>query len=76
MTTSNYEECLQKAHTQGWRDPVEITNMEIRAYEAGMKVERRRVLSIFKHMPEENPLARVIDLERLISRVRNPNNPV
>ena len=71
----NYEDALQKARAEGWRDPVEITNMEIRAYEAGMKTERNRVLSVFNDLPDD-PMMRVMDLQRKLDRVRNPNNPV
>lgn len=68
---TNYEDCLRKAHAEGWRDPVEITNMEIRAYEAGMITERNRVLSIFKGLDDE-PIMRVLDILRLLDQVRNP----
>ena len=68
---TNYEDCLRKAHAEGWRDPVEITNMEIRAYEAGMITERNRVLSIFKGLDNE-PIMRVLDILRLLDQVRNP----
>ena len=71
----SYEEALRKARAEGWRDPVEITNMEIRAYEAGMKTERNRVLSVFKDLSDD-PMMRVMDLQRRLDRVRNPNNPV
>lgn len=67
----SYEDALRKAHSEGWRDPVEITNMEIRAYEAGMITERNRVLSIFKHL-EDEPVMRIIDMLRLLDSVRNP----
>lgn len=67
----NYEGCLRKAHAEGWRDPVEITNMEIRAYEAGMRTERNRVLSVFKGI-EDQPAMRVLDILRLLDQVRNP----
>ena len=67
----NYEDALRKAHAEGWRDPVEITNMEIRAYEAGMITERNRVLSIFKGL-EDEPIMRIMDMMRLLDSVRNP----
>jgi len=71
----SYEDALRKAHAEGWRDPVEITNMEIRAYEAGMITERKRVLSIFKDVWDK-PVMRVMDLIRYLDRVKNPNNSV
>ena len=67
----SYEDALRKAHAEGWRDPVEITNMEIRAYEAGMITERNRVLSIFKGL-EDEPIMRIMDMMRLLDGVRNP----
>lgn len=67
----SYEDALRKAHAEGWRDPVEITNMEIRAYEAGMITERNRVLSIFKGL-EDEPIMRIMDMMRLLDSVRNP----
>jgi hypothetical protein len=67
----SYEDALRKAHAEGWRDPVEITNMEIRAYEAGMITERNRVLSIFKGLDDE-PIMRIMDMMRLLDSVRNP----
>lgn len=69
--SDSYEDALRKAHSEGWRDPVEITNMEIRAYEAGMKTERNRVLSVFKGV-ENQPAMRVLDILRLLDQVRNP----
>ena len=67
----SYEDALRKAHAEGWRDPIEITNMEIRAYEAGMITERNRVLSIFKGLDDE-PIMRIMDMIRLLDSVRNP----
>lgn len=67
----NYEDALRRAHAEGWRDPIEITNMEIRAYEAGMITERNRVLSIFKGLDDE-PIMRIMDMMRLLDSVRNP----
>ena len=65
----SYEDALRKAHSEGWRDPVEITNMEIKAYEAGMITERNRVLSIFKRL-EDEPMMRIMDMTRLLNSVR------
>jgi len=67
----NYEDALRRAHAEGWRDQVEITNLEIRAYEQGMIVERNRVLSIFKDL-EDKPIMRIMDMARKLDSVRNP----
>ena len=67
----NYEDALRRAHAEGWRDPVEITNLEIKAYEQGMIVERNRVLSIFKDL-EDKPIMRIMDMARKLDSVRNP----
>ena len=67
----NYEDALRRAHAEGWRDPVEITNLEIKAYEQGMIVERNRVLSIFKGI-EDQPIMRIMDMMRMLDSVRNP----
>lgn len=67
----NYEDALRRAHAEGWRDPVEITNLEIKAYEQGMIVERNRVLSIFKDL-EDQPVMRIMDMMRKLDNVRNP----
>ena len=67
----NYEDALKRAHAEGWRDPVEITNLEIKAYEQGMIVERNRVLSIFKDI-EDQPVMRIMDMMRKLYSVRNP----
>jgi len=67
----SYEDALRKAHSEGWRDPVEITNLEIKAYEAGMITERNRVLSVFKGL-EKQPVMRVLDVLRLLDMVRKP----
>ena len=67
----SYEDALRKAHAAGWRDPIEITNLEIKAYEAGMLTERKRVLSIFKDV-EGTPTMRFLDVLRLINQIRNP----
>lgn len=71
MQESNYEHFLQRARAEGWRDPVEITNLEIKAYEQGMKTERNRVLSIFKDI-EDQPVMRIMDMMRMLDSVRNP----
>jgi hypothetical protein len=71
----SYEDALKRAHSEGWRDPIEITNMEIRAYEAGMLTERKRVLSIFKGIWDK-PSMRIIDIIGYLERIKKPNNKV
>ena len=71
----DYESFLKRAYAEGWRDPIQITDMELRAYAAGMKTERNRVLHIFKDL-ENKPIMRIFDLTKYLDRVRNPNNPV
>lgn len=71
----SYEDALRRAHSEGWRDPIEITNLEIKAYEAGMRTERNRVLSVFKPIMDK-PIMRIMDMQKLLDKVRRPNNPV
>lgn len=66
-----YENFLVRARAEGWRDPIQVTNLEIKAYYAGMTTERKRVLSIFKDVNDGRPM-RAIDVERYISRIKNP----
>lgn len=68
----DYEDALRRAHSEGWRDPIEITNMEIRAYEAGMRTERKRVMSILSKAADGSPM-RVMDLLREMDKIKNPN---
>ena len=70
-----YEDFLRRARAEGWRDPVQVSNLEIKAYEAGTLMERKRVLSIFKQVDEEKPM-RAMDIGRYIYRIKNPNNKV
>ena len=72
---NNYEDFLKMAYSQGWRDPVQVTDLEIKAYEAGMIAERNRVLSIFKDISDKKVM-RILDLQRYLYRINNPNNPV
>jgi hypothetical protein len=69
---SNYEEFLKRVHAEGWRDPIQTTNLEIKAYEAGVVMERKRVLSILSKAVEGNPM-RIIDLLRMIDKIKKPN---
>ena len=69
---SDYEEFLKKARSEGWRDPIQVTNLEILAYEAGMLTERKRVLSILSKAVEGNPM-RIIDLLRMMDKIKKPN---
>jgi hypothetical protein len=70
-----YEDFLRRARAEGWRDPVQVSNLEIKAYEAGTLMERKRVLAIFKQVDEEKPM-RAMDIGRYIYRIKNPNNKV
>jgi hypothetical protein len=67
---SDYEDCLKRAHAEGWRDPVAVSNLEIKAYEAGMITERKRVLSIFKGIKEDHPM-RAYDIWRYLNQIEN-----
>jgi hypothetical protein len=69
---SDYEQFLKKALSEGWRDPIQVTNLEILAYEAGMFTERKRVLSILSKAVEGNPM-RIIDLLRMMDTIKKPN---
>lgn len=71
----NYEDALRRAYSEGWRNSVEITNLEINAYAAGMRAERKRVLSIFKDVWDK-PSMRILDIIRYLERVKNPNSGV
>jgi len=66
----NYEDCLRKAHSEGWRDPVKISVLEIEAYKAGMETERKRVMSILKDVADGRPM-RAIDVQRYFERIQN-----
>jgi len=70
-----YESFLRRARAEGWRDPVQVSILEIKAYEAGTLMERKRVLSIFKDV-EEGQAMRSMDIWRYIFKIRNPNNKV
>jgi hypothetical protein len=70
-----YESFLRRARAEGWRDPVQVSILEIKAYEAGTLMERKRVLSIFKDV-EEGQAMRSMDVWRYIFKIRNPNNKV
>jgi hypothetical protein len=66
----NYEECLRKAHSEGWRDPVKISVLEIEAYKAGMETERKRIMSILKDVADGRPM-RAIDMQKYFNRIQN-----
>ena len=70
-----YESFLRRASAEGWRDPVQVSILEIKAYEAGTLMERKRVLSIFKDV-EEGQAMRSMDVWRYIFKIKNPNNKV
>jgi hypothetical protein len=66
---SSYEECLKKARSEGWRNPIEVTDLEIKAYEAGMITERKRVLFILKDISDGRPM-RAIDFGHYMQRIK------
>ena len=68
----NYEEFLKRAYAEGWRGPIQVTNLEILAYEAGVKMERNRVLSILSKAVDGNPM-RIIDLLKMMDKIKKPN---
>jgi hypothetical protein len=68
----DYESFLKKAHSEGWRDPIQVTNLEILAYEAGVRMERNRVMAILSKAAEGSPM-RIIDLLREIDKIKKPN---
>jgi hypothetical protein len=70
-----YEGFLKKARAEGWKDPLQISILEIKAYEAGTLMERKRVLSIFRDVEEGHPM-RAMDAWRYLFKVKNPNNKV
>jgi hypothetical protein len=69
----NYESALKRAYAEGWREPNKIADLEMAAYTAGMKMERRRVLSILEPAMKQ-PLMRIMDFQRLINKISNPND--
>lgn len=70
-----YEDFLRRAVSEGWKDPVKVSDLEIKAYEAGTIMERKRVLNILKEVEEANPM-RAMDVWRYILQIKNPNNKV
>jgi hypothetical protein len=67
---SDYEYFLRMAYTEGWRDPVQVSNLEIEAYHAGMITERKRVLSIFKDVNLEKPM-RFVEVWQYVNKIKN-----
>jgi hypothetical protein len=68
----SYEGFLKRAYAEGWRDPIQVANLEILAYEAGVKIERKRVMSILSKATDGSPM-RIIDLLREIDKIKKPN---
>jgi hypothetical protein len=66
---NNYEHFLRRAYHEGWRDPIQVTNLEIEAYHAGMMSERNRVLLILKDISDGRPM-RAIDLGHYLERIK------
>jgi hypothetical protein len=71
----SYEDFLKRALSEGWKDPIRITNLEIKAYEQGMLTERKRVMSILSDISDGRPM-RAIDVQRYFERIKNPNKMV
>lgn len=69
---SNYEHFLQRAHAEGWREPNKIADLEMAAYAAGVRVERRRVLGVLEEVIGGKPM-RSIDVHRLANKIEYPN---
>ena len=67
----DYEECLKKAYAEGLRDPVQVSILEIEAYQAGMRTERNRVMFLFRGLNKEKPM-RAMDLWRYINKILDP----
>jgi hypothetical protein len=65
----DYEAFLKKAYSQGWRDPIQVTDLEIQAYKVGMLTERKRVLLILKDISDGRPM-RAIDLGHYLERIK------
>ena len=63
------EAFLKKAYSQGWRDPIQVTDLEIQAYKVGMLTERKRVLLILKDISDGRPM-RAIDLGHYLERIK------
>lgn len=68
----DYEEALRRAHAEGWRDPVKISMLEIEAYNAGVQMERKRVLSILSEIVEDKPM-RAYDVWNYVNKIKNTN---
>jgi hypothetical protein len=69
---NGYEEFLKRALAEGWRDPIRVTDLEIKAYQAGVLTERKRVMLILSKAAEGSPM-RIIDLLREIDKIKKPN---
>jgi hypothetical protein len=65
----DYEAFLKKAYSQGWRDPIQVTDLEVQAYKVGMLTERKRVLLILKDISDGRPM-RAIDLGHYLERIK------
>jgi len=66
---NSYEDFLRRAYAEGWRDPIQVTNLEIEAYSAGVKMERKRVLLILEGISDGRPM-RAIDLGHYLERIK------
>jgi hypothetical protein len=68
----DYEDFLKRALAEGWKDPIRVTDLEIKAYQAGVLTERKRVMLILSKATEGRPM-RIIDLLREIDKIKRPN---
>jgi hypothetical protein len=68
----DYEDFLKRALAEGWKDPIRVTDLEIKAYQAGVLTERKRVILILSKATEGSPM-RIIDLLREIEKIKKPN---
>ena len=65
---SNYEDFLRRALAEGWRQPNKVADLEMEAYAAGVRMERRRVLGILEEVMSGNPM-RAVDVHRLANKI-------
>jgi len=70
---NNYEQFLQRAYAEGWRQPNNVADLEMAAYAAGVRVERGRVLRILDGVTEGKPM-RSIDIHRMVNKIKYPNS--
>jgi hypothetical protein len=62
-----YEDFLRKALSEGWKDPIRITDLEIKAFEQGRLTERKRILSILSDISDGVPIKN-IDVQKYFEK--------